>query len=143
MIDELSLWKVVSTNVHTWNLNLREFILRIISPVTLRENTFIIVNSDTSEKDGTHWLLYCNRQNEYCFGDPLGLPLQSYKNISCRVDSTDFGIKEIINYQLQKPTSNFCGLYCIYIAHYVFSAYFPLIPMISQDELLRFVKHTL
>ena len=29
----------------------------------------------------------------------------------------------------------------MYIAHYVFSAYFPSIPYISQQELLRFVKH--
>ena len=142
MIDELGLWRVVNKCAHL-KFKFERVYCADNFPVTLRENTFVIVNSDISEKDGTHWLLYCNRQNEYCFSDPLGLPLQSYKNISCRVLSTDFGIKEIINYQLQKPTSNFCGLYCIYIAHYVFSAYYPLIPMISEDELLRFVKHIL
>ena len=116
MTNEVGLWRVVNKCGHL------KFKFEGVNsadnfPVTLRGKTFVIVNSDNSEKDGTHWLLYCNRQNEYCFGDPLGLPLQSYKNISYRVDSTDFGIKETINYQLQKPTSNFCGLYCIYIAH--------------------------
>ena len=142
MIDELGLWRFVSKCAHL-KFNFEGVYFADNFPVTLRENTFVIVTSDNSENYGTNWLLFCNRQNEYCFGDPLGLPLQSYKNISCRVDSTDFGLKEINNYQLQKPTSNFCGLYCIYIAHYVFSAYYPLIPMISEDELLRFVKHFL
>ena len=142
MIDELGLWRVVNKCAHL-KFKFEGVFSAENFPLTLRANTFVKVNSDNSEKDGTHWLLYCNRHNENCFGDPLGLPLQSYKKISCRVDLTDFRIKEIINYQLRKPTSNFCGLYCIYIAHCVFSAYYPLIPMISEDELLRFVKHTL
>ena len=142
MIDELGLWRVVNKCAHL-KFKFEGVYSAYNFPVMLRENTFAIVNSDNSEKEGTHWLLYCIRQNEYCFSDPLGPPLQSYKNISCRVDSTAFGIKEIINYQLQKPTSNFSRHYCIYMAHYVFSAYYPLIPMISEDELLRFVKHTL
>ena len=142
MIDVLGLRRVVNKCAHL-KFKFEGVCSADNFPDTLRENTFVIVNSDKSEKDGTHWLLSCNRQNEYCFGDPLGVPLQSYKNISCRVEATDFGIKEIVNYQLQKPSSSFCGLSSIYIAHYVFSAYYPLIPMISEDELLRFVKHTL
>ena len=142
MIDELGLWKVVNKCVNL-KFNLEGVCFVDKFHVTLRQNIFVMVNSDDSEKDGTHCQLYCNIQNEYCFGDPLRLPLQFFKNVSCRVDSTDFGIKEIFNYQLQKPTSNFCELYCIDIAHFVFSAYYPLKPMISEDKLLQFVKHTL
>ena len=59
------------------------------------------------------------------------------------MESTYFGKNEIINNQLQKLTSNFCGLYCLYTAHYVFSAYCSSVPKTSENELLRFVKHTL
>ena len=104
MIDQLGLWRVVNKCAHL-KFKCEGVYSADKFPVTLREITFVTVNSDNSEKDGTHWLLYCKKQNQYCFGDPLGLPLQSYENISCRVHSTDFGIKEIINYQLQKPTS--------------------------------------
>ena len=64
MMDEPGSWRIVN------KCALLQFKFERISsadnfPVTLRENTFVIVNSDNSEKDGTHWLLYCNRQNEY------------------------------------------------------------------------------
>ena len=75
------------------------------------------------------------------FGDPLGLPTTYYPYICDRLSYTDLGVTEIIKSPLQKTDSKLCGLYCIYIAHYVFSAYFPSIPYISEQELLRFVKH--
>ena len=53
----------------------------------------------------------------------------------------DLGVTEIIQAPLQNFDSNLCGLYCIYIAHYVFGAHFPIIPYISEQELMRFVKH--
>ena len=106
MIDEFGLWRVVIKSAHL------KFKFEGVNsadnfPVTLKGNTFVIVNSNNSEKDGTHWLLYCNRQNEYCFGDPLGLPPQSYKNISCRVDLTDFGIKKSLIINFRNPQLTF------------------------------------
>ena len=110
-------------------------------PSTLKENTFIIINSDKSNQLGTHWLLLCNRCNKYLFGDPLGLPLTYYPHICKRLFYTDTVVTEIIKDPLQKFDSTLCGFYCIYIAHYVFSAYFPSIPYISEQELLRFTNH--
>ena len=114
MIDELGLWRVVIKCPHL-KFKFEGVYSADNFPVTLRGNTFVIVNSHNSEKDGTHWLLYCNRQNEYCFGDPLGLLLQSYKNISCRVDSTDFGIKKslIINFRNLQLTFADCTSYTL------------------------------
>ena len=110
-------------------------------PSSLKENTFVIINSDKSNQLGTHWLLLCNRCNKYLFGDPLGLPLTYYPHICKRLFYADTVVTEIIKDPLQKFDSTLCGFYCIYIAHYVFSAYFPSIPYISEQELLRFTNH--
>ena len=141
MIDEVGLWAIVNKCKH-----LKYKFAGVYSadtfPIILDRNTFVVVNSDNSNEDGTHWLLYCNREDEYCFGDPLGQSLHLYRKIFKRLNLANFKIKELVEHQLQKPTSNLCGLYCVYIAHYVFSAYYPSIPMIAEDELLRFAKHT-
>ena len=140
MIDELELFIFINKCKH-----LKHKFLGIYAadnyPLNLKENTFIIVNSDKSNQLGTHWLLLCNRDNKYLFGDPLGLPITYYPHICDRLSFADFELVEIIKSPLQKLDSNLCGLFCIYIAHYVFSAYFPLIPYISETELSRFVKH--
>ena len=67
--------------------------------------------------------------------------MTTYNHVCDRPSYVDFGINEIIKEPLQKQSSDLSGLYCIYIAHYVFSAYFPLIPYITEEQLLRFVNH--
>ena len=114
---------------------------QIIFPPILKN--FIIVNSDKATQMGTHWLLLCNRNNKYLFADPLRLPLNNYPHVRDRLSFADLGVAEIIQAPLQNLNSNLCGLYCIYIAHYVFGAHFPIIPYISEQELMRFVKHFL
>ena len=110
-------------------------------PPNLKNGNFIIVNSDKATQMGTHWLLLCNRNNKYLFADPLGLPLNNYPHVRDRLSFADLGVTEIIQAPLQNLNSNLCGLYCIYIAHYVLVADFPIIPYVSEQELLRFVKH--
>ena len=110
-------------------------------PIPLDDNTFIIVNSENSDEEGKHWLLICNKGGIYLFGDPLGLRLDAYKKVNKRLTYADFSCQELIQKPLQPPTSNLCALYCIYIAHYVFSGYYPVIPLIDDERLLRFVKH--
>ena len=58
MIDELGLWRVVNNCAHL-KFRFEGVYSADNFPVTFRGNTFVIVNS---EKDGTHWLLYCNRE---------------------------------------------------------------------------------
>ena len=106
-------------------------------PPNLKNGNFILVNSDKATQMGTHLLLLCNRNNKYLFADPLGLPLNNYPHVRDRLSFADLAVTEII----QAPLQNLCGLYCIYIAHYVFDAEFPIIPCITEQELIRFVKH--
>ena len=110
-------------------------------PPNLKNGNFIIVNSDKATQMGTHWLLLCNRNNKYLFADPLGLPIHNYPHVRDRLSFADLAVTEIIQAPLQNLNSNWCGLYCIYIAHYVFDAEFPIIPYITEQELKRFVKH--
>ena len=142
MIGEIGLWEIIHKCQHL-KFKFSGVYAADNFPVILDTNTFVIVNSDKSVSDGTHWLLYCNRENEFAFADPLGLPLRFYKNIHQRLASAPFAITELIHHQLQHPTSSFCGLYCIYIAHCVFSSYYPCVPLVTEDDLLRFMKHTL
>ena len=90
---------------------------------------------------GTHRLLLSNRNNNYLFADPLGLPLNNYPHVRDRLSFADLRVTEIIQAPLQNLNSNLCGFYCLYIAHYVFGADFPIIPYISEQELMRSVKH--
>ena len=70
MVDELGLWRIVN-KCALLKIQFEGVYSADKFSVTLRETTFVIVNSDNSEKHGTHWLLHCIRQNENCFGDPL------------------------------------------------------------------------
>ena len=112
-------------------------------PVTFEPDTFMIVNSDKSKDEGSHWVVVARRGNDYVFGAPLGLPIYRYKNISDRLAYADFGLTEIIDTPIQTLASTLCGFYCIYIAHYLFSSYYPVIPFIHEEQLLRFVHHLL
>ena len=40
-------------------------------------------------------------------------------------------MRELNKEPLQKVSSDLCKLYCIYIAHYIFSGYYPTIPFIN------------
>ena len=67
--------------------------------------------------------------------------MTAYNHVCDRLSYADFGVPELIKEPLQKQSSHLCGPYCVYIAHYVFSAYYPSIPHISEKELLLFLKH--
>lgn len=140
MIDEAQLLRMIKNCIH-----LKYKVTGVYAadnfPLSIDQNSFMIVNSDKSNQPGTHWVLLCNRMGDYVFADPLGLPIHLYNHISDRLSYADFNVKEIIKDPLQKPNSNLCGLYCIYIAHYVFSGYYPNIPFIHEEELLRFMHH--
>ena len=110
-------------------------------PIPLNDNIFIIVNSKNSDEEGKHWLLICNKGGIYLFGDLLGLRLDAYEKVDKRLTYADFSCQKLIQKPLQPPTSNSCGLYCIGIAHYVFSGYYPVMPLIDDERSFRFVKH--
>lgn len=108
----------------------------------LGKNTCQIVNASEASSRGTHWTLICNRSNDIIFADPLGINLSFYQKIYRRMLTLYAKVTEILpGNPIQPVNSNDCGLYCIYIAHCIFSKMFPKVPQISQDALHRFVKH--
>ena len=112
-------------------------------PVNLSYNSFIIVNVSTSQSIGPHWTLFCRRKGKYNFADPLGQNLAPYKQLHNRLASSADNIKilyESLRYQtFQKPNSLLCGLFCIYIAHYIFGE--KEIVKMSNVDLIRFALH--
>ena len=140
MIDELQLGTLIDRCKHLKYKFAGVFAAENFSP-NLKNGNFIIGISDKASQMGTHWLLLCNRNNKYLFADPLGLPPINIILMFVIDYLADLGVTEIIQTPLQNFDSNLCGLYCIYIAYYVFGALFPIIPYISEQQLMRFVKH--
>jgi hypothetical protein len=81
-----------------------------------------IVNLDTSQLNGSHWLaIYINKRSVEVF-DSLGLnpglwgsyPLPIFKFLKCYSFSHNFYISPV----LQPPNTLTCGLYCVYFITY-------------------------
>ena len=112
-------------------------------PLSLSQNSFIIVNVSTSQTIGTHWTPICRKNGKYIFADPLGQNLTSYKHLHNRLASSDGNIQTVFellrNQPIQKPNSILCGLFCIYIAHYLFDE--KEFVKMSDVDLIRFTLH--
>ena len=100
----------------------------------LHVQTYFIVNTSSVGSAGVHWLLLYDQQQQqsnrretgcffFCVWNPLGQPVESYQlffdyliKISEKTE-----IKEIrdVGLPIQSPHSNTCGLYCLYIGHYL------------------------
>ena len=106
-------------------------------PTNLTDNSFIIVNISTSASIGTHWILLCQKDQK-----KLGQNLSSYKHLQSRIVS-NFNVNTVYellrNQHIQKQNSFLCGLFCIYIAHIIFSG--QKFVKMSDIELLRFALH--
>ena len=111
-------------------------------PEKMNRNIFLIVNAATAENIGSHWLLLCRENNQLLFADPLGQPISSYKHLYQRIISvgSNHNIYQLLeNQPIQRANSKLCGLFCIYIAHFVFNA--QKLVKISDNELIRFAFH--
>ena len=111
-------------------------------PEKMNRNSFLIVNAATAEKIGTHWLVLRRKNNQLLFANPLGRPISSYKHLYQRIISVgnNHNIYQLLeNQPIQNANSKLCGLFCIYIAHFVFSA--QKLVKISDNELIRFAFH--
>ena len=119
-------------------------------PLHMPTNSFAIVNASPASSPGSPWIVLAKRYAYPItyFANPLALPLCSYKHISDRFrqitnDSilVDLMDRRDSNKPLQSADSQMCGLYCIYIAHYVLKDNFSFIPDINEIQLLSFIKH--
>ena len=111
-------------------------------PLLLVENIFLVVNSNKANRERTYWVVLCDSHSDYFFADALGLPAHHY-NISGQLSRSALGIKEVIDQPPQEQTSWNCGLYCFYVAHYVFNSDIPAVPFNHESELMRSMKHLL
>ena len=113
-------------------------------PILLPNNTFVIVNSEISNRAEKHWIVWSNVKGTLNFADPLGPDLiLHYLSIAKRISTIPIQsqqtLKDATKSPLQIQNSKLFGLYCIYIAHFL-SAYYPLICYVSETDLLCFVK---
>ena len=91
----------------------------------MNRNSFLIVNAATAENIGTLRLLLCRKNNKLLFADPLGQPISSYKHQYQRIISVanSHNIYQLLeNQPIQSANSKLSGLFCFYIAHFVFNA---------------------
>ena len=97
-------------------------------------NTFVIVNIDPINLEGSHWIMLANKNGGIYYGDSMGLPLTHYKNI--RLPFKNKAVRQLVRYPMQKQP--LCGLYCIYFAWSVFKEL--TIPTFFNDfNLMRFI----
>ena len=109
-------------------------------PQKIRKNSFLIVNTSPSNSPGTHWLLPCNRIDKMIFADPLGQSIIVYRELYRRLSDSNAQICQFLEHEpIQSQNSELCGLFCIYIAHVIFSV--RQIVKINDIQLLRFALH--
>ena len=114
-------------------------------------NSFTIVNASPAASIGTHWVVLVKRYASpiVYFADPLDLPIYSYEHICDHLKgiSADTIYVDLMEDRretgkpLQCANSQLCGLFCIYIAHYLMTEYVLYIPDVNEMQLLSFVKH--
>ena len=91
-------------------------------PQKIRKNSFLIVNASPSNSAGLHWLLLCNRNNKIIFANRLGQSIIAYRDIYHRLSDCNAQICQFLEHEtIQNENSELCGLFCIYIAHVIFS----------------------
>ena len=100
-----------------------------------------IVNGAAQTEAGQHWLLLSynlidpsKKQALTCsdaiitifLWDPLGEPIKSYRKTKKRLATlSSRTIRTFeITFPMQNPSSNLCGLYCLFMAHYLNEIHF-------------------
>ena len=74
------------------------------------------------------------------FADPLGQSIIAYKDLYHRLSDTNAQKCQTLEHQkIQSQNSELCGLFCIYIAHVIFSE--REIVKINDVQLLHFALH--
>ena len=94
---------------------LDEFIEYVKRNKNIGDDSVFIVNSETSEKSGEHWLLVYVYYDSVVFIDSFGKHLTFYN-----LENTLYRIKNKLEFlneiQLQSSYSNLCGEYCTFFA---------------------------
>ena len=134
-MDNYQLLKVISVFGHLKYRYLGSFPSDLV-PERIPNGMFCIVNIDRSDQGGTHWILFANKDGRVFFGDSMGKALNDYPNIHFD-SSTARSIIPLVSVGQQLQYGSYCGLYCIYFAHVLYSNSFSEC-FIDDNFLLRF-----
>lgn len=80
-----------------------------------QNNSFVIVNIDSSFEIGSHWVMIAKKGNKLYFGDSLGRDIRTYKVLAHKFPN----VIHMIGRVMQK--TELCGLYAIYFAYSIFN----------------------
>ena len=141
-MDEERIWKAVQRCKHLqFKLN-GIYACNNFPPLRGRQSQFQIVNTSPFSTIGTHWVLFVLRSGKVIFADPLGKPLQHYKQLFKRCVRFYNFVTDLL-VRIQPPTSNKCAIYCLYLAHVIFGHYYPQMILVDEYTLDKFVSHFL
>ena len=107
-----------------------------VNDSVLLVQSYSIINTSPGRAFGAHWLLllllYDQQQQSnsrgegtffFCVWDPLGQPVERYQLFYDQLlkvsKKTKIKVFEDLRFPIQSPHSNTCGLFCLYIAHYL------------------------
>ena len=114
---------------------------------------FQIVNTSPEKSRGSHWLLLCATIEQGqeklqifvwdCLGQPVSMYTTFYNRLSQLYGKTGF---RQIALTLQNASSNMCGLYCLFLIHYIakkpheMSQLHEKLKLYSEIEIIRFMN---
>ena len=121
-------------------------------PKTARLIWFQIVNTSPKSSIGSHWLLLGatsdgQKKLQVFVWDCLGRPVSLYTKFFHRLNQLygNSGYQQI-SFQLQNASSNMCGLYCLFLIHYIAKNPFKLskldekLKQFSEIEIIRYIN---
>lgn len=86
--------------------------------ISLRSNCFLIVNIDSSNMNGSHWIALGLFKDRLEIMDPLGFNIFNWSRVPCTLMNFChlFGSRRKIQVtkRIQSNLSPLCGFYCIY-----------------------------
>ena len=85
-------------------------------PLQTEKPTFYIVNQDTSDKTGSHWIVVFNKDSEWSeYYDPLGKHPADYFTLYLTSQSKNYKYNMK---RCQSYWSNLCGQYCLFFCYF-------------------------
>ena len=83
---------------------------------------FLIVNIDSRNKQGSHWISIRIDKKQLEIFDPLGFKIFNWKNVPCKllefVHYHALNKKILISPRIQPNNSYYCALYCIFFTFF-------------------------
>ena len=102
------------------------------------DNTFIIINASPTDQPGTHWMLFAQTGGHIFFSVTLGKKLYGYPLVYKHMRRTIHeGNELLMKKPIQSADSMLCGLYCIYVAHVIFTKKCPIGFKFNDPDLIK------